>query len=237
VNIHLIGILCGLALGVSGAVLVAAYMFYTRSSRMAQNQYAIRLGQLLGGGLFLGSLFLLLRLCERIGIHTPGYDLSLGACLSGFVCVTFFAGRAEIRWRRSRGLGPTNTPTKNTQAAVLTPLRRNFLVVLMFGVCLGFPAGFMPHKPVSLCLGAVSWLCFFAILVLLAVSRDKAHMLQLQRVMFVAFACIEIAMLGLFWKDRASSPSFSFAALAAAVMLCIGTAGEFAVLRWTMRRN
>jgi len=40
--------------------------------------------------------------------------------------------------------------------------------------------------------------------------------------MLLAFACVEIAVLALFWKFRKTSPAFSSAALIAAVMLCIG---------------
>lgn len=240
-NTPLIGFIAGVVLGVSCAGVVTLYLFWTRSLRIAGSQYAIRFGQFLGGGLFLGSLLLLLKLCERIGIvvHAPGYDQALGAYLFGFVSVTFFALRAETRWRKSRGIGQTGKPADSTTRLTLTPLKRNFLVILMFGVGLGIPAGFMMRRqePASLYLGAMSWLCFFAILVLVAGLRDRAHAVQTGKVILVAFACIEIAMLALFWKYRASSPTFSSAALAAAVMLCVGTAGEFAVLRRTIRRN
>jgi hypothetical protein len=109
VNIQLIGIIAGLVFGVSWTALVAAYLFYTRSSRMAHNQYAIRLGQLLVGRLSIGSFLLLLRLWEQIGlvIHTHPHYMPLYAFVLSSGCVVFFAVGAEIRWRKSSGLDQT----------------------------------------------------------------------------------------------------------------------------------
>jgi hypothetical protein len=99
VKLQLIGMIVGLVFGVSWTALVAAYLFYTRSSRMAHNQYVIRLGQLLVGGLAIGSFLLLLRLWEQIGlvIHTPPHYTSLYHVVLSSGCVMFFAVRAEIR--------------------------------------------------------------------------------------------------------------------------------------------
>lgn len=221
---------------------MAAYLFYTRSSRMAHNQYAIRFGQLLVGVLAIGSLLLLFRLLEHTGlvIHTPPYYMSLYAFVLSSGCVMFFAFRAETRWRRSRGLDQMSIATDNTKRPMIPPLRRRFLIVLMLGVvCLGLPAGFLMlrRRPVSLYLEAASWLCLFAILVLMTAFKDRVYALQLQRLMLVAFACIELAMLGLFWKLRASSPAFSSAAFTAAIVLCIGATVALVVMRRTMPRD
>jgi hypothetical protein len=242
VKLQLIGMIVGLVFGVSWTALVAAYLFYTRSSRMAHNQYVIRLGQLLTGGLAIGSLLLLLRLSEQIGlvIHTPPYYTSLYAFVLSSGCVMFFAVVAENRWRKSSGLDQTTTSTDNTKRPMVPPLKRKFLSLLMLGVAsLGFSAGFLMRwqRPGSLYLGAASWLGLFAILVLLTTFKDRAYALRLQRFMLVAFTCIEIAMLGLFWKFRASSPAFSSAALAAAVMLCIGATVALFVMRRIMPRT
>lgn len=243
-KLQLIGMIVGLVFGVLWTALVAAYLFYTRSSRMAHNQYVIRLGQLLVGGLAIGSLFLLLRLCEQIGlvIHTSPYDTSLYAFVLSSGCVMFFAVRAEIRWRKSSGLDQTTTLADNTKRPMVPPLKRKLLSLLMLGVAstsLGFSAGFLMRgqRPESLYLGAASWLGLFAILVLLTTFKDRAHALRLQRFMLVAFTCVEIAMLGLFWKFRASSPAFSSAALAAAIMLCIGATVALFVMRRIMPRT
>ncbi len=241
-KIQLIGIIAGLVFGVSWTALVAAYLFYTRSSRMANNQYVIRLGQLLVGGLSIGSLLLLLRLGEQIGfvIRTHPYYMSLYTFVLSSGCAMFLAVRAETRWRKSSGLDQTTTASHNTKGPMLPPLRRKVLSLLMLGVVsLGFSAGFLIRwqRPVSLYLGAASWLCLFAILVLLTTFKDRAYAFQLQRFMLVAFACIGIAMLGVSWKFRASSPSLSSAALAAAVMLCIGTTVALFVMRRIMPRT
>ena len=128
----------------------------------------------------------------------------------------------------------------NTKKPMMPPLRRKFLGLLMLGATsIGFSAGFLMRwqRPVSLYLGAASWLCLFAILVLLTTFKDRAFALQLRKFMLVAFACIDIAMLGLFWKFRASSPAFSSAALGAAVMLCIGATVALLVMRRIMPRT
>lgn len=240
-KLQLIGLIVGLAFGASWTALVAAYLFYTRSSRMARNQYVIRLGQLLVGGLAIGSLFLLLRLSEQMGlvIHTRPYYALLYAFVLSSGCVIFFVGRAEIRWRKSSGLDRTTTSTDNTKRLMVPPLRRKFLGLLMLGgASLGLPAGFLMRwqRPGSLYLGTASWLCLFAILVLLTMCKDRAYALGLQRFMLVAFASIEIPMLALFWKFRNTSPAFSSAALAAAVMLCIGATVALFVMRRIMPR-
>src|SRR5690349_19298714 len=108
---------------------------------MAHNQYVIRLGQLLVGGLSIGSLLLLLRLWEQIGlvIHTHPYNMSVYGFVLSSGCVMFLAVRAEIRWRKSSRLDQTTTSTHNTKRPMLPPLRRKFLGLLMLGVAsLGF---------------------------------------------------------------------------------------------------
>jgi len=83
-------------------------------------------------------------------------------------------------------------------------------------------------------LGAVSWLCWLALLVLITTAKDRAFALQIQRLTLVAFGCIEIAMLALHWKFRDTSPGFSSAALAVALVLCIGVTVAFVAMRRTM---
>jgi hypothetical protein len=151
----------------------------------------------------------------------------------------FFAVRAEIRWRKSSGLDQTSASPYNTQELQITLSagRRKLVSLLVLGVVsLGFSGGFLARwpRPLSLFLGAASWLFLFAILVLLTTARDKAYALQLQRFMLMAFACVEISMLALFWKFRNTSPAFSSAALIAAVMLCIGVTAALLVMRRIM---
>jgi hypothetical protein len=219
-------------------------LFFTRSSRRARNQYVIRLGQLLVGALAIGSLLLLSRLWEQIGLvlHSSAYYMSLYAFVVSSVCVMFFAVRAEARWRKSSGLDQKSVSPYNTQGLQITlpAARRKLVSVLVLGVVsLGFSGGFLARwpRPLSLFLGAASWLFLFAILVLLTPVRDRTFALQLQRFMLVAFACIEIAMLALFWKFRNASPAFSSAALIAAGMLCIGVAAALLVMRRIMPRT
>jgi hypothetical protein len=236
--------IAGSVLGVSWTGAIAAYLFYTRSSRRARNQYVIQLGSLLVGALAIGSFLLLSRLWEQIGLvlHSPAYYMSLYAFVVSSVCVMFFAVRAEIRWRKSSGLDQTSASPYNTQGLQITlpATRRKLVSLLVLGVVsLGFSGGFLARwpRPLSLFLGAASWLFLFAILVLLTPVRDRTFALQLQRFMLVAFACIEIAMLALFWKFRNTSTAFSSAALIAAGMLCIGVAAAFLVMRRIMPRT
>jgi hypothetical protein len=232
--------MAGFVLGVSWTGAIAVYLFFTRSSRSARNQYVIRLGQLLVGALAIGSFLLLSRLWEQIGlvVHSSPYDMSLYAYVLSSGCVMFFAVRSEIRWRKSSGVDRTSTSPDNTQRPPITPARRRKLVsLLVLGlVSVGFAVGFLARwpRPVSLFLGAASWLILFAILVLVSTARDRAYALQLQRFMSVAFVCVEIGMLALFWKFRDTSPAFSSAALIAAVMLCIGVTTALLVMRRIM---
>jgi hypothetical protein len=243
VNIQLIGIIGGLVLGVSWTGAIAAYLFFTRSFRRARNQHTIRLGPLLAGALAIGSFLLLSRLWEQIGlvVHSSPYYMSLYTFVLSSACVMFFAFRGEIRWRKSSGLDLTSTFPDKTQRPPITPAgRRKLVFLLVLGlVSLGFAVGYLARwpRPVSLFLGAASWLFLFAILVLLTTARDRTHALQLQRFLLVAFASIEVGMLALFWKFRDTSPAFSYAALIAAVMLCIGVTAALLVMRRIMPRT
>lgn len=211
---------------------------------MARNQFAIRLGQLLVGVLGIGSLLLLSKVWEKIGIvvHSPPRHMSLYAFALSSGCIMFFAVRAEIRWRKSSGLDRTSTSPGSTRGLPMTrAVRRTFLGILLIGLLsLCFSVGFLAQwpRPASLYMGAASWLCWFAILVLLVtIARDRANALQLQRFMLVAFACVEIAMLALFWRFRDGSPALSSAALIAAAMLCVGVTAAISAIRWIMPRS
>lgn len=242
-NIELIGIIAGLVIGASWSGATAAYLFFTRSSRSARNQYVIRLGQLLVGVFAIGSFLLLTRLWEQIGIvrRGPSYYASLYAFVLSSLCVIFFAVRAEIRWRKSSGLDRTSSSADNSQRALITRAgRRKLASILILGLAsLGFAAALLARwpRPSSLLLGAGSWLCWFAIFVLLTTARDRAYAVQLQRFVLVAFGCVEISMLALFWKFRDTSSAFASAALIAAVLLCVGATTALLIMRRMMPRS
>lgn len=242
-NIELIGITAGLVLGMSWSGATAAYLFLTRSSRKARNQYVIRLGQLLVGVFAIGSFLLLTRLWEQIDIvrRSHSYYASLYAFVLSSACVVFLALRAEIRWRKASGLDRTSTSLGNSQRAPITRAgRRKLAGILGLGLAsLGFAVVLLERwpRPSSLLLGAGSWLCWFAIFVLLTTARDRAYAVQLQRFVLVAFGCVEISMLALFWKFRDTSSAFSSAALIAALLLCVGATTALLIMRRIMPRS
>jgi len=125
VKTQVTGIIAGLVLGVSWTCLVAAFLYQTRSSRMARNQHVIRLGQILVGGLAVGSLLLLAKLSQRVGLasHTSAHYLSLYAFAFSSSCVIFFTARAEIRWRKSSHFGERNNATRRQP---LGPVKRGY---------------------------------------------------------------------------------------------------------------
>lgn len=242
-NIELIGITAGLVLGVSWSGATAAYLFVTRFSRRARNQFVIRLGQLLVGVFAIGSFLLLTRLWEQIGIarRGPSHYASLYAFVLSSLCVIFFAARAETRWRKSSGLNRTRAPADNNQRSPITRAgRRKLASILMLGLAsLGFAVALLARwpRPSSLLLGAGSWLCWFAIFVLQTTARDRAYAVQLQRFMLVAFGCVGISMLALFWKFRDTSSAFAYAALIAAGLLCAGATTALWIMRRMMPRS
>jgi hypothetical protein len=103
------------------------------------------------------------------------------------------------------------------------------------GFAWAFPA--LWPRPVSIILGAISWVCLFAVLVLLTVAGNKAYALQLQRFLLVAFGCAEIPILGLAWKYREAAPAFSSASLISAVLLCFASTTALFIMRRIMPQN
>lgn len=104
-TVTLIIVFAGLLLGCASAALVGWSMLLSRSYRKANNRIAIRLCQFsvlisIGGGL------LLIQVLERylaVKWHSFSYYAAIWAYLTGCICVTFFALRADIRWQKSAG--------------------------------------------------------------------------------------------------------------------------------------
>jgi hypothetical protein len=102
----LILILLGTGLGGLSCGLVALYFVTTRAYRRARSMVVFALGYLWILATFLGSLLLLLRGQEWLGVspHTSQDHIALYAYTASFVFGVFLVGRSEIRWRRSVGL-------------------------------------------------------------------------------------------------------------------------------------
>jgi hypothetical protein len=93
-----------LASGVCGWIL-----WSTRPYRRARNMLVIYLVQLVFIVLVGGSVLLLLTALAGMGIgRTPKRDAAVWAYAASFACGAFLTGRAEIRWRKSVGLGNKN---------------------------------------------------------------------------------------------------------------------------------
>jgi hypothetical protein len=101
--VGLIAVLLGLLLGLAWTGAVFFYLASTRPYRRERNLLAIRTGYIAVGILAPGSLFLLLSLCNRLGIdfHSRTHDASMWAYILGTGCIVFFGVRAEIRWRKT----------------------------------------------------------------------------------------------------------------------------------------
>jgi hypothetical protein len=106
VTATLIATFAGLLFGSAWAGAVGWYLLLTRSYRQVRNLIVIRLGYLLVGTVSIGSLLLLLSLCDVMGIARQSFSLNaaLYAYTISCACVAFFVGRSEIRWRKSVGL-------------------------------------------------------------------------------------------------------------------------------------
>jgi hypothetical protein len=102
----LIATFAGLLFGGAWTATVGCYLLLTRSYRRVRNPIVIGLGYLLVGTVGIGSLLLLLSLCDAMGIARQSSSLYTGLDTYAIssACVMFFVGRSEIRWRKSVGL-------------------------------------------------------------------------------------------------------------------------------------
>jgi len=102
----LILILLGAALGGLVPSLWAWYFVGTREYRRARNLRIIGLGQVFVIGISLGSLLLMFKAQEWLGIapYSSQRRAALYAYTASFVCGAFLLGRNEVRWRKSVGL-------------------------------------------------------------------------------------------------------------------------------------
>jgi hypothetical protein len=102
-TVTLIVILAGFLLGCASAALIGWSMLLLRTYR--DNRIAIRLYQFsvlisIGGGL------LLIQVLEQylaVKRHSHPYYAAIWAYITGSICATFFARRADIRWKKSIG--------------------------------------------------------------------------------------------------------------------------------------
>jgi hypothetical protein len=239
VNTAAIGVLAGLVIGLLLGGLAAAYLFFTRSFRRAANRYVIHIGQLLVGASLIVGILLLARSWEEIGIvrRSSSGSASLYAFVLGYGSIVFFTIRAEVRWRKGTGQSQSGSPSpKQPMSASGRRILRSIIILAIVSWVFAIASLVRWPKPSSLYIGVVSWLCWFALLVPISSAKDRAFALQVQRFTMGAFACIEIAMLALYWKYRQTSPSFSLAAFFVALMLCVGASIAFVVMRQTMPR-
>jgi nitrate/nitrite transporter NarK len=96
----------GLILGSWASGICGWYLWFTRPQRRVRNQLVTRLGQVAGIVSSVGSLFVFLKVLERMNIarHTAQYDAALFSFALTFACVTALTGRREFKWRKSVGL-------------------------------------------------------------------------------------------------------------------------------------
>lgn len=95
------------ALGWVVSGLFACYLVATRSWRKAGNRLVIGFGYILFLTSLWGSLLLLIRVMARLDAarQFSPRDAAAYAYAASFACGVFLVLRAEIRWRKSVGLG------------------------------------------------------------------------------------------------------------------------------------
>lgn len=105
-TLTLIAIFAGLLLGCASAGAVSWYLLLSRSYRAVRNRTAIRLGQFVTLVSICGSLLLVQVSETHLGIkrHSAPYYSVIWSFLFGFICLLFFALRADLRWQKSVGL-------------------------------------------------------------------------------------------------------------------------------------
>lgn len=105
----------GLMLGTWAVGSYGWFLWLTRSYRRQRNVLVIGLGYIVVGISFLGSLFVLLNVLERMGVGhgTPEDSAAMWAftLVSGLLFIVVV--RSELQWRRSVGL----LPAKETRSA------------------------------------------------------------------------------------------------------------------------
>jgi drug/metabolite transporter (DMT)-like permease len=105
-QITLIAALTGVLLGCVLAGAMCWYLVLSRPYRKESNRIATRLGQFLAVISVGGGLFLLQMRDTQLDIkrHSSPYYAAVWAYLFGWICIMFFALRADLRWQKSVGL-------------------------------------------------------------------------------------------------------------------------------------
>ena len=95
-------VLLGLVLGSFGSGVWTWFLWFTRSYRRARNFLVIGIGYVVVGVSSLGSLFILLRVLERmdVGRDTPQDNSALYAYTASFACIAALAVWSEFKWRK-----------------------------------------------------------------------------------------------------------------------------------------
>ena|SRR5215471_19341632 len=103
---NLQAMLLGFAFGLLAGAITATFLFFTRSARRLWNAFALGLGYVLVGGSALGSILLLFRISDGVGVgrRSAEHYSSLYAYTTCYAIVTFLAIRAELKWRKRIGL-------------------------------------------------------------------------------------------------------------------------------------
>ena len=97
--------LMGITFGSCTAMILALYLYLTRSARQARNVPLISLGYFLFGGSALGGMLVLLGICDRSGVarQSSEHYLVLYSYAASLAIGVLLTVRAEIKWRKARG--------------------------------------------------------------------------------------------------------------------------------------
>ena len=221
-NVTLILIVGGLALGCATAGAIGLYLLLSSRYRKARNRIAIRFGQVFVAVSALTSLLLLQELEQHFSLarHSSAYYSAMYAYVFGLLCGMVLVLRAEFRWRRSAGLF---TPVENRRPVVPGAYRKLLAPLGIMALSIGFSIAFwvLRPKPISIVVGGISLLFLFAAMMVLCRGIGGEQMREARRVIFALAAALFCMFGALAWKYRQTDPALSSASLVTLAMPCL----------------
>jgi hypothetical protein len=231
-NVRLILIVGGFALGFGTAGAIGLYMLLTRSYRKARNRVAIHLGQVFVVVSAATGLLLLRELEQSFAVvrHSSAHYSAIYAHVFGLLSAGFLVLRAEFRWRRSSGL---SAPTKSNRPVVPGAFRKFLITLGIMALSIGFSIAFwlFRPKPISVVFGGISWLFAFTAMIVGGRAIGGKQMREGRIIIFVLAAALFCMFAALAWKFRDTDPALSYAWLVNLSMPCIVALSAFFFMR------
>jgi hypothetical protein len=138
----LVAVLAALMIGGAFSGVMALLLVVTRPYRRGLNRPVIHFGQLLAAGLGVGSVLLVLKTCDGLGLkpHTNQWYAAILAFAIGMVGGEIPTIRAEIRWRKSVGLWQGNRTLGGNKSWISEHPIQYVALAISFAFCAGLGA-------------------------------------------------------------------------------------------------